>query len=135
VLIRKAMTTGRLDVANMMLERLPRELWTRILGLEGDDLPLHTSAPEIIGSPEGWDGESEIPPHEVERRRREADEEMMRVPFYEVEDLSVIKASGNAISVVEDQIGLVGALKSLDVSLLSLFHSSFWGDDIGVTGG
>ena len=97
-LIRKAMMMGRLDVANMSLGRLPRELWTRILGLTGDDLPPDLDVEE---------GKTPVV---------QADEELMSVPFYQVEDLCVIRASGNEIRVVEAQVGLIGALRVLDVS-------------------
>lgn len=89
---------GRLDVANMSLGRLPRELWTRILGLTGDDLPPDLDVEE---------GKTPVV---------QADEELMSVPFYQVEDLCVIRASGNEIRVVEAQVGLIGALRVLDVS-------------------
>jgi hypothetical protein len=39
-----------------------------------------------------------------------------QVPFYEREDLTAIKASGNMLKVVEPYIGMFGALKNLDVS-------------------
>lgn len=119
-LIRKAMTTGRLDVANMSLDRLPKELWTKILNLSGDDLPQYDEEQKPL-TVQPLNGlqlayETQLPPHELERRKRAGEDEIMNVPFYEVEDLAVIKASGNALTFVEAQIGMVGALKSLDVS-------------------
>lgn len=117
------MTTGRLDVANMSLDRLPKELWTKILNLSGDDLPQYDEPSKLFVSRQ-LDGlqledGAEVPPHELERRRRAAEDEIMSVPFYEVEDLAVIKASGNSLTFVESQIGMVGALKNLDVSGLN----------------
>lgn len=120
-LIRKALTTGRLDVANMSLERLPKEVWIKILNLSGDDLPYYDSppAPLAIRRPEELTAdldELNLPPHELERRRLLEEDEIMNVPFYEVQDLVVIKASGNSLILVEAQIGMIGALKNLDVS-------------------
>ncbi|KAJ9114334.1 hypothetical protein QFC22_005786 [Naganishia vaughanmartiniae] len=120
-LIRKALTTGRLDVANMSLERLPKEVWTKILHLSGDDLPLYDSQPTPLPThrPEEETAqfdEMNLPPHELERRRLLAEDEIMNVPFYEVQDLVVIKASSNSLTLVEAQIGMIGALKNLDVS-------------------
>ncbi|GHJ86970.1 hypothetical protein NliqN6_3372 [Naganishia liquefaciens] len=116
-LIRKGMTTGRLDVANMSLSRLPRELWTRILNLSGDDLPDDLPSDDRITIPCGQavSEANDFSPEEAHRRRRAAEDEIMRVPFYQVEDLSVIRASGNEIRVIEPQIGLIGGLKVLDV--------------------
>lgn len=114
------MTTGRLDVANMSLDRLPKELWTKILGLSGHDLPHYDEPTKSLLSQQldelQLEDGAEIPPHELERRKRAAEDEIMNVPFYEVEDLAVIKASGNSLTFVEAQIGMVGALKNLDVS-------------------
>lgn len=131
------MTTGRLDVANLMLRRLPRELWTRILGLEADDLPFSVvddgrprdEGPVFFGSAEEG-GEDAVPPHELERRRKAAEEEVMNVPFYEIQDLTVIRASGNSIGVVEEEVGLVGALRVLDVSR-AFFFPGLWRADRG----
>lgn len=100
----------------MALCRLPPELWTRILGLTGDDLPPDLEEERPIVSATNDQGADAIPPHEAQRISRQADEEIMSVPFYQVEDLCVIRASGNEIRVLEPHVGLVGALRVLDVS-------------------
>ncbi|KAJ9104200.1 hypothetical protein QFC19_004017 [Naganishia cerealis] len=124
-LIRKAMTTGRLDVANMSLERLPKEVWTKILNLSGDDLPHYDQeatllAPSHIGAFSVEEEAMELPPHELERRRMLEADEIMNVPFYEVQDIVLIKASSNSLKSIEAQIAILTRLLSSD-NLIAAF--------------
>ncbi|KAJ9096372.1 hypothetical protein QFC21_005193 [Naganishia friedmannii] len=104
----------------MSLERLPIEVWTKILNLSGDDLPHYESSPaplptRLVEEHVADLEEMNLPPHELERRRMLEEDEIMNVPFYEVQDLVIIKASSNSLNVIEAQIGMVGALKNLDL--------------------
>lgn len=108
----------------MSLERLPKEVWTKILNLSADDLPQYDSPLPplpIRQNPEYAAGldDMNLPPHELERRRLLEEDEIMNVPFYEVQDLVLIKASGNSLTLIEPQTGMIGALKNLDVSTYS----------------
>jgi len=119
----KALRTGKLDVANMDLEVFPRELWTGVLGLSEAEVGVDVSkvsqaenrsdpfASNFVGD------EYSLPPHVASAHsstllKKKLDE----VPFYEREDLSVIRASGNLLKSIEPWIGMFGALRALDVS-------------------
>jgi hypothetical protein len=128
----KASRSGKLNVANMGLERFPRELWTGVLGLSEDDVgpepptdaaqggrPATTTAEDVFSGRTGF-GADDLPPHvRSQQSRTETKKLLDQVPFYEREDLTAIKASGNTLKVVEPYIGMFGALRTLDVSDLS----------------
>lgn len=119
----KALRTGKLDVANMDLEVFPRELWTGVLGLSEAEVGVDVSrgsqaenrsdpfASNFVGD------EYSLPPHVASAEssmllKKRLDE----VPFYDREDLSIIRASGNLLKSIEPWIGMFGALRALDVS-------------------
>lgn len=128
----KASRSGKLNVANMGLERFPRELWTGVLGLSEDevgpeppadvaqgDRPATTTAEDVFSGRTGF-GADDLPPHVRSQQSRSETKKLLdQVPFYEREDLTAIKASGNMLKVVEPYIGMFGALRTLDVSDLS----------------
>jgi hypothetical protein len=125
----KASRSGKLNVANMGLERFPRELWTGVLGLSEDEVgpepptdaaqggrPATTTAEDVFSGKSGF-GADDFPPHVRSQQSRSETKKLLdQVPFYEREDLTAIKASGNMLKVVEPYIGMFGALKTLDVS-------------------
>jgi len=122
----KASRSGKLNVANMGLERFPRELWTGVLGLSEDEVgpepaaqggrPATTTAEDVFSGRTG-SGADDLPPHVRSQQSRSETKKLLdQVPFYEREDLTAIKASGNMLKVVEPYIGMFGALKTLDVS-------------------
>lgn len=133
-LITKAMRSGRLNIANMGLEQLPREVWTRILGLSEseieDPLPCPSvtlsrtpSTPSNKSSPTDINnyGAFDTPPHisssfSSHSRRSSTQDEEEEIPYYEIEDIVAIRASGNALKRLPKQIAMFGALKTLDVS-------------------
>ncbi len=105
--IRKAMTTGRLNICSMELEQLPEQLYTKILGM-----PLHELSRSAGGA--------------TPRGPRDAfgqvhDDDGPAIPSYEIEDLTQLKASSNMIKEIDSEIGFFGALRILDVSWASRF--------------
>lgn len=131
-LISKAMRSGKLNIANMGLQQLPREVWTRILGLSEDEIEDPLPSPSIPSTPSNKlttnldsFGEFDTPPHITSssassshsRGQSQGSEEVEEIPYYEIEDIVAIKASGNALRRLPRQIAMFGALKSLDVSL------------------
>lgn len=127
----KASRSGKLNVANMGLERFPRELWTGVLGLSEEELGVEPEPEQeqLEGKKQSGDvfssdgksgfGEYDLPPHVLlKQARSETKKRLDEVPFYEREDMTIIRASGNMLKVVDTHIGMFGALKTLDVSLL-----------------
>jgi hypothetical protein len=128
----KALKTGKLDVANMDLDVFPRELWTGVLGLSEAEVGADVSkvsqaenhsdpfASNFMGD------EYSLPPHVASAQsstflKKKLDD----VPFYEREDLSVIRASGNLLKSIEPWLGMFGALRVLDVSVQRAGRSAF----------
>ena len=121
----KASRTGKLNVANMGLEIFPRELWTGVLGLSEEDLGPDPAGDKEqksrlltdVFSGESGFGESDLPPHVLSKQASsETKRRLDEVPFYEREDMTVIRASGNMLKVIDSHIGMFGALRTLDVS-------------------
>jgi hypothetical protein len=90
-LIHKSLRTGRLNICSMELERLPKQLWTKVLGMPDNEITRPSTPP--VG---GDDDET--------------------VPSYEVEDLTQLKAASNMLKEIEPEIGWFGSLRILDVS-------------------
>ncbi len=105
-LINKALTTGKLNICSMELERLPKELWTKVLGMPERELSRPPTPPPELSTPRAGAG--------VFGQPLNVDEDV--VPSYEVEDLTQLKAASNMIKDIEGEIGLFGSLKILDVS-------------------
>jgi hypothetical protein len=100
----------------MGLDRLPREVWTKMLRLDPNELeePLgdRLSPSEMSSIHDA--GEEDLPPHVLAQRAKER--EVEDVPFYDVVDLAVLRAPGNLFKSIDKHIGGFGALKILDVS-------------------
>lgn len=128
-LVTKAIRSGKLNVPSMGLEHLPRELWTRILRLSDDELDPELKASNVdslsraaaespfasrslLRPAASQEADSDSPAKFPKRQDLNVEE----VPFYEIEELVAIRASGNLLKTIENQIGMFGALKTLDVS-------------------
>jgi Leucine-rich repeat (LRR) protein len=79
----------------MELERLPKQLWTKVLGMPDNEITLPSTPP--VG-----------------------DDDDETVPSYEVEDLTQLKAASNMLKEIEPEIGFFASLRILDVSGLTL---------------
>lgn len=102
-LIGRAMRSGRLDIGNLTLDRLPKQIWTKMVGIEESDLSIPYER-------------SEPTDKAINAMREEAEEQVPDVPFYEQVDLIHLRASGNEIMFIEPEIRTLAGLKVLDVS-------------------
>lgn len=101
------MRSGRLDIGNLTLDRLPKEIWTKMVGMEESELSIpytRTSSP------------ADKAIHAMRRSEAAEEEKVPDVPFYEQVDLIHLRASGNEIMFIEPEIRTLAGLKVLDVS-------------------
>lgn len=102
-LISKAFRSGRLDIGNLSLPRMPKEVWTKIIGLEEEKISIPYDTTMIKDT--AITGMSEV----------EEEEQVETVPYYEQVDVVHLRASGNEFRFIEVEIDMLASLRILDL--------------------
>ncbi|WWD17984.1 hypothetical protein CI109_102430 [Kwoniella shandongensis] len=124
--IKKAVKSAKLDISSLSLKRIPAEVYTKLLGLQLDELsspppppsPPSSKKGDIFTTPRQFGSEFPTGLEKEDERALIFGKSLKKGEEFwvEPEELTTFRAAGNELEVLEREMGMFGGLKSVDLS-------------------